>query len=594
MLLPSFSANQEVMKLAVTCDGSVQNAALKKTGPLFNLTKSFTGAMFTNAAGNGTTDTPGNFQILIRKNDNSGHTVSEYMQLYYDPDKFKFLIFQQSISGGLVESRTFNFPVISGTAITSLPFTPPSELRVKKVNQNDFVVKIIQFDSSSASTATNFNKFRDIVVRTYKIKDLLTTDFDPDTLSPTIYFKFPRNILDLFLTSNPLRMVDSINIANQIGPMFVSDTEVIFYGLTSGRQFRAVFEYNNNRAAVEDLEVTMMAYRGTQDFVIKNVFIIDELKYTTIPYDASVFYVIQIENFTRANNDISGILTEAEPINFLTGAPLTITNLTSSFVLSYPDSYTNEELQLSRHTTTDFFIETIKWSRKLITETGFDYYFNIPLNAASTKISTSLIVYNKTFINGPVNYSLSTKFSSSLIIPDGWYSGIDGVNYLIDSLKTLTGINTITFNPFTSKISIDNKTTEDAILFFTAPESSFQESSASIYGSPTNTFKVPKNSLTIMPLEMDLYFDGRFSQIKVNLLNFSNFGFINESLTLIKMIAKDKKGTLTQNQVVNFIKMLPPNIVLSNLSFQIVDNRNLLANFNEAIDLEFLIRCVND
>ena len=602
MLLPSFSANQELMKLRTMCDGSIQNVGIKQVGPLFNLHKNLPNltAVFDNNNANGATSTPGNFQFIARRSDNSKFTPEEFVDMYNDPIKFKFIISQYD-GTGFIEIPYFNFPVISDSIITSLPFKPPSELRIKKINDDKFVVKIMQI-SSTISTSNSFQNFEDLITRTYTIKELSTAEFVPGVTASTYYFKFPRNILELFLTSNPFRMVDISTavdaVSNQIAPMFISDTEMIFYGLTAGRKFQTMFSYNNNQAEIENLEVRMISYRGVQNMEVKNIYTVNYNDYTLIPFNNSVFYVIQIENFTRSNNDISGILTVAEPTNFLTGTSILITADTNLVILSYPETYSKEELKIVRYTLNGDLIREITWYSRVLENDVYNYHFRTSSTGAATIIKPSIIKYNTNFTNQTVPYLLSSKPIKYLTFEDGWYSGIDAINYFVDELKTLTELTTnpakITFNQFTSKISITNPTDENIILFFTIPENAFQESSSSIYGSPDQSFIIQRNSTTTMPLPMDLYFNGRFSQIKINLLNFSNFGFINESLTLIKMIAKDKKGTLTQNQVVNFIKMLPPNIVLSNLSFQIVDNKNQLVNFNETIDLEFLIRCVND
>jgi hypothetical protein len=180
--------------------------------------------------------------------------------------------------------------------------------------------------------------------------------------------------------------------------------------------------------------------------------------------------------------------------------------------------------------------------------------------------------------------------TSSVTIPDGWYSGLEAISRLTTLLLTIlpTG-STITFDKFTNKLTFF--VPSSLFINFTTKTNIFNESSSLLFGFTLNSYFFTAGSTTISPVEVDLFYNGRFSQIKVNLLNFSNYGFIGESLTLIKLIAQQFKGTLSTNYLQQFRKTLPHNQILSNISLQLVDGNNNPITCNEPIDVNFLIEC---
>jgi hypothetical protein len=189
---------------------------------------------------------------------------------------------------------------------------------------------------------------------------------------------------------------------------------------------------------------------------------------------------------------------------------------------------------------------------------------------------------------------LFNQFFKNVTIPTGYYSSLDGVSELNTILKTLfnNDVN-ITFSKFTNKNSFINSGSTDYFLSFTDKNSSFNESNSVLYGFENSRVQIAKNNTSISPIEVDFFYSGRFSCIKVNLLNMSNFGFINESLTLIKLIAQNNLGQLSYTYLNNFRKLLPRGIILSNINLEITDNNNLKINALENINISFTIDCYN-
>ena len=595
LLLPSFSSNQPLIETEIQIQNTTQTVGVSRCSYLFDLKTPNGASIWTYGPSNGSQKTFDNFNLLTRASTNGTFTEEEFLDNY---NAGTMKIFQWN--GTALTLRTaFNFPINGSNCLITTPFIPTSELRMlKTLEATDMKITLYQIKTIDG-TYNMFNSMKNLKNETFKLSTISTRKFNGTDYS-SIYLKFPENILSIFNCAKLIRLVNEADITNQIGPIFLSSTEMIYYGLVVDKSYKLEFQYSDEGKgeAVKDLDIILISYSGTQNLEVITKTELSLTNWTIIPYVTTTFCIVQFENFTRTNNNIDGLLLTAIPENFATSNEIIFTNDITEFNVSYyREFYTNDQLKLVRYAmggTRLYEIDYNYYTLNTLESNKYTYYFKIPTEANSTKIKISNLDYSKELVGRFVFYQTSNRINKSITIPNGWYSGIDGVNYLVEQMKTLTGLTDITFNQFTNKLTFVNPTSDIIRLIFTKPTSSFQESSSTLYGFNLPSVVLNKLSQTISPLEMDLYFNGRFSQIKINLLNFSNFGFINESLTLIKLIAKDKKGTLSQNQVVNFIKMLPPNIVLSNLSFQIVDNRNLLVKFNEAIDVEFLIRCVNE
>jgi hypothetical protein len=595
LLLPSFPTNQAVLQSNCILDGSTGNFGISPFSPLFGIFLNLgPGSNVWNLTStNGAQKAFGSYYTFILKTSNSAAlSLDQFMDLYKNSTQDIY----QSNGKTFELKNEFNIPTFKENCIISTPFIASSELSLIKNSLIDQNIKITVYQIRITEGDENmFVNLSNIRRSTFKLKEFATLIFNGSDHS-SIYFKFPSNILNLSLVGKQFRLVDTITNTTQLSPVFLSDTEIIFYGLNSSRTYKMTYVKINTN--FDEQDVHLISYRGLQNLTVLKKEVLTTNNYSIFTYNQSSYFIIQVENFVSTTNDISNLFISSMPENYLTSDEITLTQNSTLLKITLDDFYTNNELKLVTYTNpSGINIARVNYNyfNKNVVTNKYDYFFEFTTPLQSNfRSKISIINYQKSFTPVTLSSSLSSKPKKVSLIPQGWYSGIDAVNYLISILKFVTGLNEITFNQFTNKLLFTNSTNEDIFLIFTIPTSIFQESSSVIFGFKDPIAVIPAASQTFSPFEMDLYFNGRFSQIKINLLNFSNFGFINESLTLIKLIAKDKKGTLSTNQFINFIKMLPPNIVLSNLSFQVVDNRNLLVQFNESIDLEFLIRCVND
>ena len=240
-------------------------------------------------------------------------------------------------------------------------------------------------------------------------------------------------------------------------------------------------------------------------------------------------------------------------------------------------------------------IQSYTYNRKQIQDDDVLYIFN-PTEMISATATFELGFISRQTLSNTGSVKINNGLGANILkIANGWYSGLEGVNELIRLLKTILPATVIiTFNQFTNKLTFETKA-DGFVLNFTTKDSFDKESSARLYGFAENTslLEFKPNTIIESPLELDPYFNDRFAFIQINLLNFANFGFLNESLGLIKIFAKNQKSTLSTTYLNQFTKILPRNSPLSNLKLEVTDGRGIKISSLEPIYLDFLIECYN-
>ncbi len=467
---------------------------------------------------------------------------------------------------------------------------------VKDFSFNDIRNRVFQFGYFSSDTSTKIPMY-DYVILTFD-KDIYKFT---DPANFFIYSAQQRTKRSFPIRISPFEYVFcGLGTRNDYGTSEIIPINTTMYiNIKVKSEFDFPFEYDFDRVTYRTLSNSYYRFKNVTKIPIG---VTPQL----IKQDTTKTYIIRISpinpsipiigNFSRnqilvstpsnylLSSQVSGY--GANPTNILcnVGNNPQLQNLKSdnTFLLLVLDASNN-------------IIQSYKYTKKVLQGSDTVYFFNpnqpIP---ATAKFEIGIISNEALSATGTLKLNNGLG-ANVLTIPNGWYSGLDGVNELIRLIKTIIpSSTTVTFNPFTNKLTFTTLN-DGFVLNFTTKDSFDKESSARLYGFEENTslLEVLPNTSTESPLELDPYFNNRFAFIQINLLNFANFGFLNESLGLIKIFAKNDKGTLTTTYLNQFEKILPRNSPLSNLKIEVTDGRNIKISSLENIYLDFLIECYN-
>jgi len=169
----------------------------------------------------------------------------------------------------------------------------------------------------------------------------------------------------------------------------------------------------------------------------------------------------------------------------------------------------------------------------------------------------------------------------NVIIQPGNYVNDEGILELVRLFNTILIDANMDYLKFSNKTKITNGNS-DYFITFTNENKLF-------YGFTNEKITILKNTSLISPEQVNL---NKINTIKINLLNFSNFGFLRESMTLITL-NKGGDKLIIENYISNFKKFLPDNIILSNLILESYDNLNQRYITNEDLNISFSINCYN-
>ena len=592
LLLPSFSSFQDTIKLKVST-GPFNFGALK-SGWLFDNKQippgGLNASILSTVGLNGSLSSYDNFSFMIRFNDDRAVSLEVFQKNFIDSVEFETHL---NIVSGFSNTFDYFIPVRDENSFVTYPFSFDTLFALKKNIRvsPDVRVRVHQINRFSyVSTNNSKQNFSNLAQRTITINSLRT--FKPTgTVYPSFYLKFPQPIFSIFSCFNMLRILKDPGNVTTISPVFLSDTEMMFYGLDSATTYRFDFDYIDDERGnfLKDLRINIIYYKGIQSYRIVRTTTLNYDTYSNFqPYYAETFFIVEFIGLKKSQvSDVNLFLDITKRRNYI-WSQISIPAGQIYAYIDLPYQLNNQQLVLFN-----------VGSRTLIDYENVINYgdvsvYKFPLNGLSGTFYISAARYDYLFQDGGnYIYSYTDVPKVTSITEDGWYSGVSAIEYFINELKKVTLLTDIKFNEFTNHITINNTLLENILIEFPKKLNSFQESGTTIYGFDQESTIIERGKIFKLPFETDLYFDSRFSQIKINLLNFSNLGYLTESLCLIKIIAKDKKGTLSINQLDGYVRMLPPGIVLSNLKFSVTDNKNLKINVNESIDLEFLIKCIN-
>ncbi len=203
--------------------------------------------------------------------------------------------------------------------------------------------------------------------------------------------------------------------------------------------------------------------------------------------------------------------------------------------------------------------------------------------------------YNITSKIGNNKFTISNGTNTKdIFLPDGWYADENEFNLIIQALvqgfKDIGEDVVINLNPLNNKLQFLSTTATTKRIIFSVPLNSFQESSNWILGYP-NIHDMSFITETFSPDSVDLFSDGRFFIMKIQLLQFSSSSYVNEPQTLIVLSNKSVYGSFIEKSDIMFEKNLFVNTNVLNLQFNIVDGKNLPLDFTKPIYLQFQIKC---
>ena len=430
-----------------------------------------------------------------------------------------------------------------------------------------------------------------------------------DNINGSTSIKFPFNCYEVFDVNNTYIQVEGNYI--KFSPMIFNDPTELYFEVSGSKQFnpdrnnleagsrmKFIFKIKNQGTSINDsTEVTFRTYATSSNLIEPQIFELSNTPTLVIPNskrsfiieltggNASSLSLVNFKNYIKSSN-----------INSLDSQKTNLINIELPIFLERDNNFIiMQYLKTDPSSPPQGYYQ---YSNFYKNNNNFVFQFNITSSILANQYAYRILIFqlysdlNGIAFNGiRYNNALETK-TSIVTIPDGWYVGADAVSELIKYFKILFPDMTLTFNKFTNKITYT--TTTDYIVNFSQKTDVVSESNAQLYGFPQNSRIIfTKDEPIISPLEIDFFYKSRFSFINVQLLNFSNYGFLSESLTLIKLIAQTNKGQLSYTYLNNFEKTLPKRMVLSNLSIVLTDGLNNEIAPLEPVYLQFLIRCFN-
>lgn len=214
-----------------------------------------------------------------------------------------------------------------------------------------------------------------------------------------------------------------------------------------------------------------------------------------------------------------------------------------------------------------------------------------PSTPTTSGISNRTIAQN--WIKGINFFQNNDIVSNTIIIPDGYYSGIassatqTGFSFIMDLFNNNTFFQS--FNGLLELNQLNFKTRFSGQVFI-----EFLGSSNRIFGFYNKNEIFVDTIPSISEDPIDLFSDGRFSQINLILSNLGSNGYINESNSLITISASSNYGSLIKENDISYKKLLPRTANLNTLSIRIVDGFNLPIKLNDRLFLRFEILCYNE
>lgn len=252
------------------------------------------------------------------------------------------------------------------------------------------------------------------------------------------------------------------------------------------------------------------------------------------------------------------------------------------------NQYLNNNLIKTYLPTIQNISKNIFRAKFVINSTSVSNEFRILIKSINDNTQIDVNTYN-------LNLRENSK-SSFIVIEDGYYNGLKGLNFILDQIKNeFKSMNNdndaieFTLNTFNNKLSIKNLTNKLLTIEFSKTDNNNVNNSLFL-GFDQNLIEIKSNQTIKSNYPVDLFSRGRFSLFKINLLNFSGLD-LNDDKTLIIMPFSTDFGNRIQNTNINFIKALNQQGSLNTLLFNIVDNNNQLLIFDEEIFLSFQIDC---
>lgn len=210
-----------------------------------------------------------------------------------------------------------------------------------------------------------------------------------------------------------------------------------------------------------------------------------------------------------------------------------------------------------------------------------------------------------------VTTSVNPLFRRTIIIPDGYYSGItstptqagyDNILAIFSSVLLNSGIDITLQSPPSYKIDIT--CSFPVGLFFSSASdpvnsslTTTEDTSAPILGWPNKTTYVMLNGTVsgftnTSPNNFDLYTDGRFYACNINLSLFGTTGFVGESNSLITFYARSQYGSEISENDISYSKILPPNSgSIQNLTLTLTDSNDKPISLADRVFVRFEIQC---
>lgn len=230
----------------------------------------------------------------------------------------------------------------------------------------------------------------------------------------------------------------------------------------------------------------------------------------------------------------------------------------------------------------------------LFSNTQFNLTYNgstQPTFPTTSGVSNRTISQN--WIEGINFFASAPIISDTIIIPDGYYSGISststqtGFSYIMDLFNNNTVFQS--FNGLLELNQLNFKTRFSGQLFI-----EFLGTSNRIFGF----YNINELFVDLIPITssdpIDLFSDGRFSQINLVLSNLASNGYVNESNSLITIPASANYGSLIKESDISYKKLLPRTANLNTLSIRITDGFGLPIKLNDRLFLRFEILCYSD
>ena len=436
-----------------------------------------------------------------------------------------------------------------------------------------------------------------------------TTFIFLDTINAFTSIKFPFNCYEVFDINNTYIQFENNYV--KFSPIIFNDPTQLYFEISGSRQFapndnnlqgsnslKFIFKIKNQGTSINDsTPVTFRTYATSSNLIEPQIFELSNTPTLIIPNskrsfiieltggDASLLSLVNFKNYIKSSN-----------ISTLNSLNTNLINIELPIFLEQNNNFII--MQYLRTNPSSPPQGYYQYSNFYKNNNNFVFQFTITPSDIANEYAYKILIFQPygdlssiAFAGIRYNNANETK-STTVIIPNGWYVGADAVTELIKYFKILFPNMTLTFNKFTNKITYT--TTTDYIVNFSQKLDILTESNAQLYGFPQNARIIFNAGETIeSPDEIDFFYKSRFSFINVQLLNFSNYGFLSESLTLIKLIAQTNKGQLSYTYLNNFEKTLPKRMVLSNLSLVLTDGLNNEIAPLEPVYIQFLIKCFN-